>query len=196
MKVILDAGHGIETPGKRSPIWDDGSQLFEYEFNRHIVQMVHDELKRYNIDSIILINDEHDMPLYERAERINLIYKNENKNAFLVSVHANAGGGTGWEIFTTPGQTESDIVASYIFNAAHKILPEIKFRRDYSDGDADKEAQFYILRKTHCPAVLTENMFMDTEDDCKFIMSLEGRKKIALLHVNGIIDYIKSVEKK
>ena len=36
--VILDNGHGINTPGKRSPVWDDGTQLFEWKFNRNIVK--------------------------------------------------------------------------------------------------------------------------------------------------------------
>ena len=34
---LLDNGHGETTPGKRSPIFDDGRQLFEYEFNRAVV---------------------------------------------------------------------------------------------------------------------------------------------------------------
>ena len=37
VKILLDNGHGYDTPGKRSPIWPDGSQLFEWEFNRDIV---------------------------------------------------------------------------------------------------------------------------------------------------------------
>jgi len=55
-----------------------------------------------------------------------------------------------------------------------------------ADGDIDKESDFYILKKTNCPAVLTENLFMDTENDCRFIMSEQGRKIIANLHVEAI----------
>jgi N-acetylmuramoyl-L-alanine amidase len=193
MKIILDNGHGKETPGKRSPIWEDGSQLFEYEFNRHVVQMIHQELNKLKIPNIILVPEEEDISLKDRAERANKIYEEENKQAFLVSVHANAGGGTGWEIFTSVGQTKSDIIAAYIFASAHKVFDNIKFRVDNTDGDPDKEAHFYILRKTKCPAVLTENFFMDNYEDCKLIMSLEGRKKVALAHVNGIVNYLNSI---
>jgi N-acetylmuramoyl-L-alanine amidase len=35
--IILDSGHGADTPGKRSPKWPDGSQLFGYEFNRDVI---------------------------------------------------------------------------------------------------------------------------------------------------------------
>jgi N-acetylmuramoyl-L-alanine amidase len=54
------------------------------------------------------------------------------------------------------------------------------------DGDPDREANFYILRKTACPAVLTENFFMDTERDCHFIMSEAGRQAVADMHVSAI----------
>lgn len=191
MHIILDNGHGNNTPGKRSPVWDDGSQLFEYEFNIHVVQMISQELDKLGIENTILVPEEIDISLPERCDRANRIYQQENKQALLISVHANAGGGKGWEVFTSVGQTKSDIIASYIFAEARKIFTNIKFRLDYSDGDPDKEAHFYILRKTNCPAVLTENFFMDTKSDCDILFSQEGRKKIALLHVNGIVQYLK-----
>ena len=40
MKVLLDNGHGENTPGKRSPKWSDGSQLFEWEYAREIAKGV------------------------------------------------------------------------------------------------------------------------------------------------------------
>ena len=56
----------------------------------------------------------------------------------------------------------------------------------YRYGDSDKEEHFYILRHTKCPAVLTENLFMDTERDCRFLMSEEGRERIANFHFKAI----------
>ncbi len=43
--IILDAGHGVDCAGKRSPIWGDGSQLLEWEFNRDIVRRIAAMLK-------------------------------------------------------------------------------------------------------------------------------------------------------
>ena len=43
-----------------------------------------------------------------------------------------------------------------------------RLRTDYTDGDPDMEADFYILRHTTAPAVLTENFFMDSHPDCAF----------------------------
>ena len=57
-----------------------------------------------------------------------------------------------------------------------------------SDGDIDKEASFTVIKKTRMPAVLTENFFMDNEEECKSIlMSKQGRDSIAEFHVNAII---------
>jgi N-acetylmuramoyl-L-alanine amidase len=106
--------------------------------------------------------------------------------AIVVSVHANAGGGTGFEVYTSVGETLADKYATIMFEEAKKELPEFKMRADFSDGDPDKESQFYILRHTKHPAMLTENLFMDTERDCRFIMSEIGRKRIADFHTKAI----------
>ena len=50
-----------------------------------------------------------------------------------------------------------------------------------------------MCRDTNCPAVLTENMFQDNKEDVDFLLSEEGKQMITYIHVNGIIDYIKSL---
>ena len=184
MKILLDAGHGIDTAGKRSPVWSDGSQLFEYEFNRDIVKRIADELDEIGIEYVIICPEQLDISLSERVARANAVA--QNYNSLFISVHANAGGGTGWEIFTSIGETKSDAYATVFAKEAMSKLPGWKIRKDTTDGDDDKEANFYVLKNTICPAVLTENFFMDSEKDCRFIMSEEGRNTIALLHVNAI----------
>lgn len=186
--VILDNGHGEETAGKRSPVWSDGSQLFEWEFNRDIVRRISEKLEADGIPYRILVPEETDISLTERARRANEIAKENNGKAYVLSIHANAGGGTGWEVYTSPGQTPSDAIATVFFEeAGREFVPDgWRMRSDYSDGDPDKEANFAILTKTTCPAILTENFFMDTEKDCRFIMSEDGRERIANMHVAAI----------
>ena len=65
MMIILDNGHGKETPGKRSPIWRDGSQLFEYEFNRDIVKRISVMLDADNIKYHVLVPELEDITLQE-----------------------------------------------------------------------------------------------------------------------------------
>lgn len=189
--VILDNGHGKETPGKRSPVWPDKTQLFEYEFNRDIVKRISCKLKEANVPFYILTPELYDVPLTTRVKRANEVFKKHNGRAFLISVHANAGGGTGWEAYTSIGQTRSDSIATELYHQAQIVFPKAKIRKDLSDGDPDKEANFYILKYSSCPAVLTENFFMDYYPDCKLIMSDEGRNKVAQLHTNAIINLIK-----
>ena len=59
-------------------------------------------------------------------------------------------------------------------------------RKDMEDGDPDKEANFYILRKTDCPAILAENLFMDNEKDCRLLLSDEFRNRLADSYVSFI----------
>jgi N-acetylmuramoyl-L-alanine amidase len=186
--VLLDNGHGKETAGKRSPVWSDGSQLFEWEFNRDIVRRIAEKLQADGIPYRVLVPEENDVSLTERARRANEYAKEFNGKAYVLSIHANAGGGTGWEVYTSPGQTASDAIATVFFEeAGREFVPDgWRMRSDYSDGDPDKEANFAILTKTTCPAVLTENFFMDTEKDCRFIMSEDGRERIANMHVAAI----------
>jgi N-acetylmuramoyl-L-alanine amidase len=186
MKVILDNGHGENTSGKRSPVWPDGTQLFEYEFNRDIVQRIFVALGKLGIDRQILVPEYTDIFLSERCRRANEIYRASKQQAFLVSVHANAGGGSGWECYTSVGKTRSDEIATVFYGEAKKAFPEWNIRTDGADGDPDKEANFQILKDTLCPAVLTENFFMDTEKDCRFIMSEKGRQEVAEMHVEAI----------
>lgn len=181
LTFLLDNGHGVNTPGKRSPKWKDGSQLFEFEFNRDIVKRIAKGLDSLAIPYKILVTEERDISLGERVRRANAI-----KDSILISVHANAGGGTGFEIFTSPGKTQSDSIATVFCLECEKAFPEFKMRFDKSDGDPDKEADFYVLTKTKGPAILTENLFMDTESDCKFLMSEQGRQRIAEYHIRAI----------
>ena len=89
--IILDNGHGINTPGKRSPF---EPVLYEYEFNRDIVKRISDKLNTLNIPNVILTPEEEDVSLSTRVKRANEIYS-YNPDAILISIHANAGCGTG-----------------------------------------------------------------------------------------------------
>ncbi len=190
MIVLLDNGHGIDTPGKRSPIWPDGSILLEYEFNRDIVRIIHNKLDFFGIPSARLVTEKMDVPLSVRCDRAN-----RYENAFLISVHANAGGGSGFEFYTSPGKTRADILATYMYEESKKEFPGLRSRTDYSDGDPDKEANFYILTHTRCPAVLTENLFMDNERECRMLMDSRVRTMIADFHVRAIQKTIDNFKK-
>ncbi|MFD0863676.1 N-acetylmuramoyl-L-alanine amidase [Sungkyunkwania multivorans] len=191
MIVLLDNGHGgiingmYQTPGKRSPIWADGSQLFEGEFNRAIVNGIIQELTLLKIPYVNLAPEYRDVTL---QTRVNRAHRYPVSVSFYLSIHANAGGGHGSEIYTSPGNTKSDSIATIFGEEFKKTFPNRRLRTDFSDGDLDKEAKFFVLTKTRMPAILTENFFMDNEAECKdLLMTKEGREKIIDYHINAII---------
>ena len=74
----------------------------------------------------------------------------------------------------------------------------VKIRTDMSDGDRDRdrdrdrEEDFYILRKSWCPAVLTENFFMDNHSDLEYLQSRFGKQAVVDTHVEGIVEWLES----
>lgn len=213
MKILIDNGHGSNTAGKHSPDFS----LREYAYAREIAGKVVEVLKSRGYDAALLVPEQTDVSLAERARRVNeWCGKLGAKNVILVSIHCNAAGNGswlkagGWCAYTSPGQTKADLLATDLYSAAEKALEKYKdvfpvlqtkgeygsnqkpIRTDYSDGDPDFEARFYILIKTKCPAVLTESLFQDNKADVAFLLSDEGKEAITTLHVEGIINYLKS----
>lgn len=191
MKVLIDNGHGSNTPGKRSP---DG-RLREYAYTREIAARLEIELRKNGIAVERIVKEEIDVPLTERCRRANMYKASE---AILVSIHCNAAGNgsswmqaRGWEAWTSVGKTKADKLATYLYEGAENCLSGMKIRKDMSDGDPDKESGFYILKHTRCPVVLTENLFQDNREDVEFLLSEEGKQAIVTLHVWGIMKYLK-----
>lgn len=181
--ILFDNGHGRETPGKRSPRWADGRQLFEWEFNRDLVRRIVLKCCHAGIRAVILVPESNDVPLSERCKRANDWYDRNGGDCVLLSIHANAGGGTGFEIFTSPGQTKADPIATKLIEQLQRDFPELKMRKDMADGDPDKEAAFYILKHTKAPALLAENLFMDNRDDCRLLLDEDFRDRLAESYV-------------
>ena len=187
--ILFDNGHGQETPGKRSPRWKDGRQLFEWEFNRDMVRRIILKCDHAGIRAVKLVPETFDVSLEERCKRANLWYDRCNGNCVVVSIHANAGGGTGFEVYTSPGQTKADPIATKLIEQLQQDFSEIKMRKDVADGDPDKEAGFYILKHTKAPAILAENLFMDNEADCQLLMAEDFRDKLA----DSYISFLKTL---
>ena len=86
--------------------------------------------------------------------------------------------------------TRADALATSLYTAAQAHLSGHRLRTDYTDADPDQEADFYLLRNTNCPAVLTENLFMDNPADCALLLTEEGQQSLVDLHVDGICAYL------
>ena len=195
MKILIDPGHGIDTPGKRSP---DG--LFrEYLWNRQVADLILEGLVSAGVDASLVVTETNDVTLRNRVNRVNTICNRLGaSNVLLVSIHANAAGdgsawmgAKGWSCYTSKGKTKSDQVAECLYDAFEAEFQDRKIRKDMSDGDRDWEENFYVLQKSKCPAVLLENFFYDNREECAWMLHEETKKRIASAAVKGIIKYIK-----
>lgn len=195
MIILIDNGHGYNTPGKCSP---DG-KFKEWKKNRELARDIVMELKDDGYDARLIVTEENDISLSERVQRVNYICRKEGtSNVILVSIHSNAAGADGkWH-------SARGFSAHVSLNASDKSKRLAKFlwQRAIEYGlkgnrNVPKEMfiaqNLYILRHTVCPAVLTENLFYDNQEDLDMLQSQQGHDKIVLAHLRAIRDYIKSL---
>ena len=196
MLILIDPGHGIDTPGKRSP---DGKFL-EYLWNRQIADLLLDRFVIMGIDASLVVTETNDISLATRVQRVNRICSKVGaSNVILLSIHSNAAGdgskwmsAQGWSCYTSKGETKSDMIAECLYDAFETEFADRKIRKDMSDGDRDCEENFYVLQKSKCPAVLLENFFYDNRDECAWLLKDETKERIADAIVKGIVQYILS----
>ena len=186
---IFDNGHGgvidgvYQTQGKRSPVWPDGEVLYEGEFNRAIVDRLMVLCEANSIDAVNLVATRKDISLSERVETANKLAKSSDKPCIYVSIHANGfdqESANGWSVYTSNGTTKSDEIAKILLDKATAEFPD-----EYMRGI--KESNFYVLKNTSRPAILSENFFMTNFDNChKYLLPENGRDRIAKIHFEMI----------
>jgi len=187
---LLDPGHGglidgvYQTAGKRSPKFPDGSTLYEGVFNRDVVGRIIKLCHEHQISCINLVDTEEDMSLRHRVTKANLFHK-ENRNSIYVSVHANAFG-NGREFNKAKGVCSFHHYRSKKGKRLAKVLQrwlgDLTPFRNRGVRSNDSWANFYVLRKTHMPAVLSENGFMTNFDDACNLMDPDVRQAVADAH--------------
>lgn len=200
MVVLIDNGHGANTAGKRSPKMDDGRQLLEYQFAREVASALHKELEELGVKAILVTPETEDITLKERCKRINQYCQQYGTAKCLsVSIHCNAAGSDGawhdaqgWSVYVSNNASyNSKALATRLAEAADGL--EVKVRRPTTRQNYWAQ-NLAMCRDTKCCAVLTENMYMDNKEDSRWLLSEEGKNTIVALHVDGILEYIKSKE--
>ena len=199
MKILIDAGHGINTPGKKSP---DG-RLKEYEWARDIAQRLEANLKSNGYDVQRVVPEVEDISISTRCNRVNAICKQVGpKNVILVSIHNNASGNGSWgtakgfSVFVSKNASSNSKKLAEIFTdesisrkmTGNRSIPSCKYWTwSWTKSDIG------ILKNTSCPAELTENGFMDCKEECDYLLSEKGKQDFVDLHVAAIEKYIKSL---
>lgn len=196
---IIDPGHGVETPGKRSPQLQNGYRLIEYLYTRNVASHLVNFLLKHNSSFFLTTNDKRDIPLTERVMKSEHFAQKIGKPCLFISLHGNAhGNGEEWtpasgiECWTSPGNTLADTCADIYLDQVEKLLPGWKIREDASDGDRDKEAHFFVLKHTRMPAILLEMGFYTNRSDVSMMMKDIWQKA----HANVIMESILEIEKR
>ncbi|WP_078548037.1 N-acetylmuramoyl-L-alanine amidase [Litchfieldia alkalitelluris] len=179
MKIVLDAGHGYHTPGKRTP---DGMR--EFEFNSRVTEGARELLMEYeNVDVFFTHSSKRDVPLKERVNLANRL----NANLF-ISIHANAFGDEGW--------TQANGIETYIHTSRPKEAAELAkivqanliTKTNLKDRGV-KVADFFILKETKMTALLCECGFMTNIKEAKLLHSIGYQRTCADAIVQGVVSY-------
>ena len=189
----LDNGHGKFTSGKRSPELADGNRLFEYEFNRDIVKRIMEALDKKGIAYFNVVPEvEIDNFLEGRVKRAN--EKKSDLPKIYLSIHSNA----------APAQSSrhwaSDAISgieTWFFHNSRRgrklatvfqkhIVKKTGWKNRHIKSRPN--SQFFVIRKTKMPAILTENGFYNNKRECLELMKNDVRQKIADAHVNAILE--------
>jgi N-acetylmuramoyl-L-alanine amidase len=181
--VCIDAGHGGHDSGAVGP-----GGLLEKDVALAVALMT-GEFLTGKCKVIYTRKTDVFIELHERAN-----IANRGGADVFVSIHCNSGPpgqGSGFETWTSPGQTASDWLATDIFNSYGEEFPTLGRRMDLADGDSDKEASFAVLRLTKMAAALHELEFIHTERGEAWLANLTNQRRAAISIGEGISKYLK-----
>ena len=171
VRIFIDPGHGGNDPGAVANGLEEKNITLDLALRLQALLEV-DE----NVELQLSRSDDSDVGLSARAQ-----LANDFGADYFVSIHVNAGGGTGFESFIyTSAPTET---ATYQTTVHQAIMQEI----DVTDR-GEKTANFAVLRETIMPAILTENMFIDTASDAERLTDDAFLQSVALGHARGIAE--------
>lgn len=191
-KVLIENGHGTNTPGKRSP----DNRVIEGRYAREIARRVALELEERGVPYALICPEDEDTPLRTRVYRANTLNSQYRDGTILVSLHSNAAGSDGkWHNahgmsahVALNASANSKTFARCLISSFESN--DMCVRKCNGDREPYWSQNLCICRETRMPAVLVEMFFHDNKDDVNFATSEEGKTKIVNALVNGIMDFI------
>ena len=182
--VAISDGHEMDTAGKRTPAIVElgGRVIHENEFNKAVALKLEEDLKRCGFTVINVSSTDND----SLADRVNRA--NAAKADIFVAIHYNAYDGVfndydpeglSVHIYGKGGEAEK------LANAVHKYLIQGTPQKDRGIVVSN----FYVLRNTVMPAILTENGFMDNKREALLMIDEAFQTEVATEHARGICEY-------
>jgi len=184
----FDPGHGGRDPGAIGK-----GKTKEAAINLITARKVRDLLLPVMTIKLTRNDDIHlgNNPNEDLKARVDIA--NRNNSDIFVSFHCNSNvnaSAHGAEVYTTRGETKADPLATAIINRMELAFPELTFRKDFADGDPDKEAGFYVIKNTKMPAVLIELAFISNPTEEALLNNTQFQDRAARAIADGICDYL------
>ncbi len=150
IKLIIDPGHGGKDSGAV------GNGLKEKNLNLDISKKVVDNLSAYEVNASLTRSSDIYLLLKERCDIANKLQAD-----YFCSIHINAGGGTGFESYVyTKASQQTEKLRQVIHNTVAGYYKKAGF-----PDRGEKRANFAVLRDTKMPAIILENLFIDSPND-------------------------------
>lgn len=184
-KLALNAGHGINTKGKRCMAALDKNQTREWWLNARICERIEQKLKNYKDYEVIRLDDPtgvKDIALKKRTTTAN------NFGAtFYLSIHHNAGikGGKGGGIVTYVHSSPSKESVEWQEALYEALIDHTALKGNRADGTC--RANFHECRESKMPCVLLECGFMDSSTDVPIILTDNFAEAVATACVEVIV---------
>ena len=138
---------------------------------------------------------------WEQEETDDLSYRTALANDWgadiFISLHCNSAANQsaeGYEVWTSPGNTLGDKLATRIYGQIAAEFPDRAGRTDYSDGDPDKESRFYVLVHTDAPACLVEMAFISNDAEAALLADAAWQDRYARAIARGVTEYFVAME--
>jgi N-acetylmuramoyl-L-alanine amidase len=198
--LILDDGHGPETPGKRTPPFPDGKVIHENTFNKTVINLLEVEARRLGYNTLQVAPEDKDVALITRSNRANKAYAdyiaqlggqrciNGKPIAIYISEHFNAMGDD-WDDSTADGM---GVFCYALGGEAEKIATAVlKFLAQGTPqkNRGVKTGNFHVIRETNMPAILIEPGFMDDPEEAALMTSPSYHKEMVVEILQGIGEY-------
>ena len=193
MKVVIDPGHAGRNIDPGAVNGSTGLQEAD------VALVISRQVASY------LLNVGYEVKLtrteWEQEETDDLSYRTALANDWgadiFISLHCNSAANEsaeGYEVWTSPGQTEGDRLATRIYGQIDAEFPDRVGRTDYSDGDPDKESRFYVLVHTDAPACLVEMAFISNDAEAALLADTAWQDRYARAIARGVTDYFAAME--
>ncbi|QGG49146.1 N-acetylmuramoyl-L-alanine amidase [Heliorestis convoluta] len=183
--VVLDAGHGGQDGGAK------GKQgTLEKDINLQVAKRVAQYLEEYGVTVVMTREDDNNLVTGRWSQRAELTKRVEkaraaNADAY-ISIHCNSFPSPRWsghQTFYQPGSEEGRRLALHIQN-------ELTRRIGNKDKRQAKAEDYFVLRTSHCPAVMTEIGFLSNPAEEALLGTENHQKQIALGITAGILRFL------